>query len=511
MLKYYLVIKMNSVIDYFENTCLKYSDKTAIICEENSITYGELLNKSKMIASYLKSYVTLNNPVIVFMDKGINTISSFLGILYAGCPYSLLNPEFPNERIMQIKEVLGTNIILANNETIDKAKEVFINDTIFNVDSINGQIDEEFILDIKSKKIDLDPVYINFTSGSTGVPKGVMIGNRSIIDFILEFTEDFNISDKDIIANQAPFDFDVSVKDIYSAFFKGATLLIVPKAYFSSPAKLLDYITINNATTLIWAVSALCLITTFHGLDYKVPEKVNKVIFSGEVMPLKHLNIWMEKLSEATFVNVYGPTEITCNCTYHIIDRNREYIDNIPIGKPFKNERVFLLDDDEKLVTREGELGEICVSGSCVGLGYYNNKEQNDKYFKQNPLNNNYFERIYKTGDYAKYNDLGELIFCGRKDFQIKYMGHRIELEEIDKKIMDIEGVERSTTLFDEEKSKLVCFYVGSIDNKDLKISLSNNLPVYMVPSKVIMVDNFPLTKNGKIDRKELFNMYRSN
>ena len=502
---------MNSVVDYFENTCLDYKNKTAIICEDESISYGDLLNKSKMIATYLKEYVTINKPVIVFMDKGINTIASFFGILYSGCPYSLLNPEFPSERILQIKEVLGTNIILVNNDTASKASEVFLDDTIINVDTINLEIDDKFILDVKSKKIDLDPVYINFTSGSTGVPKGVMIGNRSIIDFIGEFTKNFNITDQDIIANQAPFDFDVSVKDIYSAFFKGATLLIVPKAYFSSPARLLDYITDNNATTLIWAVSALCLITTFHGLDYKVPDKVNKVIFSGEVMPLKHLNIWMGKLKDATFVNVYGPTEITCNCTYHIIDRNREYIDNIPIGLPFKNERVFLLDDNEKLITNPDMLGEICVSGSCVGLGYYNNKEQNEKYFKQNPLNSNYFERIYKTGDYAKYNSLGELIFCGRKDFQIKYMGHRIELEEIDKKIMDVKGVERSTTLFDEEKSKLICFYVGSIDSKELKIKLSSELPVYMVPTKVILLDNFPLTKNGKIDRKELFNMYRSN
>lgn len=500
---------MYSVIDYFENTCLNNKDKIAIICEENKITYNDLLIQSKMIASALKEYIKTNKPVIVFMDKGINTIASFLGILYAGGCYSLVNPEFPKDRILQIKDILNTDIILVNNETINAAKEIFNNCNIINVDEINAVIDEEFINKVKLEKIDLDPVYINFTSGSTGVPKGVLVSNRSIIDFINEFTFNFNITKDDILANQAPFDFDVSVKDIYSAFFKGATLLIVPKSYFSSPAKLLDYITDNNATTLVWAVSALCLITTFHGLDYKIPGKVNKVIFSGEVMPLKHLNIWMEKLPKATFVNVYGPTEITCNCTYHVIDRNREYVDNVPIGFPFRNERVFLLDDEENLVTKEDILGEICVSGTCLSLGYYNNKEQNEKYFKQNPLNGNYFERIYKTGDYAKYNNLGELIFCGRKDFQIKYMGHRIELEEIDRKIMDFDGVERCCTLFDEEKSKLYGFYVGTIDSKELKIALSSALPVYMVPTKIIKIDNFPLTKNGKIDRKLLLSNYR--
>jgi non-ribosomal peptide synthetase component F len=137
----------------------------------------------------------------------------------------------------------------------------------------------------------------------------------------------FNITSDDILANQAPFDFDVSVKDIYSSISVGATLVIVPKTYFSSPAKLLDYLCEHNVTTMIWAVSALCLITTFHGLDYKVPEKVRKILFSGEVMPIKHLNIWMNHLNKCEFINVYGPTEITCNCTYHIIDRKRKYED----------------------------------------------------------------------------------------------------------------------------------------------------------------------------------------
>lgn len=495
---------MQNIIEKYEETCKSYKNKKAIIFKDENISYGNLLLRTKEIGSYLTNFVNNNEPVIVFMNKGIIAVESFLGVIYSGGCYSLVNPDFPRDRILQIRDILNCRIILTTNETFELANDVFDNCNIIKIEDIEGKIDEEKLNSIKNNKLDIDPVYINFTSGSTGIPKGVVVSNKSIIDFIDEFIKLFEINENDIVANQAPFDFDVSVKDIYSCIFTGASLLIVPKEYFSNPSLLLDYITDNGATTLIWAVSALCLITTFHGLDYKVPKDVNKVIFSGEVMPLKHLNMWMNKLKDAKFINVYGPTEITCNCTYHIIDRKREYIDSIPIGRSFKNEKVFLLDDNNNLVKKVNELGEICVSGTCLSLGYYNNPEQNTKYFCQNPLNEMYYERIYRTGDFAKYNENYELVFCGRKDYQIKHMGHRIELEGIDKELMKIDGVNRTCTIFDEEKSKLYGFYVGAIDSKDLRQILTKHLPIYMIPNKLIQVEMFPLTKNGKIDRKKI-------
>lgn len=499
---------MYNVIDYLENTVMNYKDKIAVIEEDKKITYFDLQNKSKMVGSYFAEKNVFNEPILIFMDKGIDTLIAFLGSVYAGCYYSLINPELPETRIEQIKKVTGSRFVITDYEHLEIAKAYFKDIEILNIDTLKSNaISEQALLVAKSKHIDYDPLYVNFTSGSTGVPKGVVISHRSVIDFIDKFTEIFHFVPKDYIANQAPFDFDVSVKDIYSALRVGATLVIVPKKYFSNPSMLLDYLCDNKVTTMTWAVSALCLITTFHGLDYKVPESVNKIIFSGEVMPLKHLKQWMDHLPNTMFVNIYGPTEITCNCTYHIIDRNRQYDDKIPIGKAFPNERVILLDENDLEVKEPNKVGELCVAGTSLALGYYNNEEQTNSHFMQNPNVKNYIEYIYRTGDLAYYNEAEELVFNGRKDFQIKYLGHRIELEEIDKAIMEYDEVIRSCTIFDEEKSKVYGFYIGDISKRDLHAKLKSVLPVYMIPTVLVQMEEFPMTKNGKIDRKKLMEL----
>lgn len=500
---------MKNILDYLNKNVEERPDKIAIKDEKNICTYSKLQMYSKKIGSQLLNYSEPRTPIAVLTKKSIDAIYCFLGSVYAGCFYSYLNSDLPIERLKNIIETLETKVIIydiANDEVVTNLKKIISdNIKVLKVEDLkNSMINEEGLNKIKNQFIDLDPLYANFTSGSTGKPKGVIVGNRSVLDFIDVFTKEFNITEADIIANQAPFDFDVSVKDIYSALKTGATLLIIPKELFSKPAELLDYIADNNTTTMIWAVSALCLITTFHGLNYRVPETVNKVMFSGEVMPLKHLKQWVEKLPDAMFVNLYGPTEITCNCTYHIVNNKLNYEKQIPIGKAFDNEKIILLDNNNKEITDIEKCGEICVKGTALALGYYNEPKQTSEKFIQNPNNNKYLDLIYKTGDLGYYLNDGNLYFAGRKDFQIKHMGHRIELEEIERTIDKQNGIIRTCCLYREDKNKIYCFYIGNIEKDELHMKLKNILPVYMLPNVYKKINEFPITKNGKIDRKIL-------
>lgn len=496
---------MKNVLEYLELSAKKYPDKTAVSDEKGEYTYSRLVDLGKRIGSALASIIGTGEGVGVFAEKSADVLSAFFGIVYAGGFYSMLNPSLPHERLKQIQSVLGARVIVTTRENYDLATELFAGSKIFVINDLqSADIDEKSLDEIRKRAVDTDPLYANFTSGSTGVPKGVLVSHRSVIDFIDVFTDLFSINSDDVIGNQAPFDFDVSVKDIYSCIKTGARLVIIPKFLFSSPAPLLDYICDNKITTMIWAVSALCLISTFHALDYKIPETVNKILFSGEVMPDKHLKSWMEHLPNTMFVNLYGPTEITCNCTYHIVDRNRTYENGLPIGKAFPNEDVFLLDGDNKKVTSCDTAGEICVRGTALALGYYNDPEQTAKAFVQNPLNPFYPELIYRTGDLGKYDENGDIFFCGRKDFQIKHMGHRIELEEIEKAMNAISGIERCCCVFDSEKSRLYGFFIGELDKKELHRRLQEHLPVFMIPGALRKVDSLPVTPNGKIDRKAL-------
>ena len=353
---------MTNILEYLERSAQLFPEKPALVDERQSITFAQALENSRRVGSSLALSLAKGQPVAVYMEKSVENLCAFWGIVYAGGFYVSFNTQLPTSRLQQMQSVLQAPFVITDEEHRAALEEVFPPHRILLYqDLVKSAVDRALLAQIRQRHVDTAPLYANFTSGSTGVPKAVVVGHRSTLDFIDHFCPIFSITQKDVIANQAPFDFDVSVKDIYSALATGATLVLVPRPLFSQPQQLLDFLCEHRATTLIWAVSALCLITTVHGLDYRTPETVNKVLFSGEVMPAKHLKIWMEHLPRAQFVNLYGPTEITCNCTYHIIDRERSYPDGIPMGQALRRRPA-------GHVSQCGGRGVCARLGSCPGL-----------------------------------------------------------------------------------------------------------------------------------------------
>ncbi len=509
---------MINVLEMLENTAIRFSDKTAFADPFDSITFNELSGLSQKIATlFLKGIKTaplrMEMPVAFYLEKSVKAMPAVFGTVYAGGFYCFIDIRQPKERVKKILEVLDPAIIITDQHNIENLSDIIDGEEALYKKVIllselieaaeNETKDEQLLCRARNAFYDQMPLYVNFTSGSTGTPKGVLVGHRSVIDFITEFTSVFDINETDTLANQAPFDFDVSVKDVYSGLFTGAKVQLIPRDYFSSPVVLMDYLTDNEVTVLIWAVSAMCFVSIMNGLEYRTPEKIRKVMFSGELMPVKQLNKWRKYLPSAEFVNLYGPTEITCNCTYYIIDREFEKDEIIPIGIPFRNEKVFLLDED-KPVNKPGEKGEICVGGTALAIGYYKDTEKTAEVFVQNPLNNRYYERIYRTGDLGAYDEDGNLVYYSRKDFQIKHLGQRIELMDIEVSAMAVEGVERACALYDMKRKKIILFYEGDIEKDELSESLHGKLPSFMLPGKTIRLHKLPLNKNGKIDRKAL-------
>lgn len=502
---------MKNVLEWLENKTEQEKKRIAFIDPKDEISFGELEQKAKCIGTYISYMCDVRSAVGFYMEKNIDAVCGMLGAVYGGCLYSFLDTRQPESRMHQIISVLQPALILTDEEHLEEAHKLFpeirvevIADILF-----EKKMDQERLDAIREQALDMDPLYVNFTSGSTGVPKGVTVCHRNVIDFIEVFVKTTGIQQSDILGNQAPFDFDVSVKDIYSGLCAGASVAIIPREYFSNPTVLMDYLSAQRCTVLIWAVSAMCFVSIMNGLQYKTPVSVRLVMFSGEVMPIKQLNKWTKALPFTTFVNLYGPTEITCNCTYEILETREYELDEVlPIGKAFDNEKVFLLDENDKLVQVPEKEGEICVSGTCVALGYYHDMKKTNEVFVQNPLNDKIYERIYRTGDLGKYTDDLKLIYTSRKDFQIKHLGHRIELGEIEGSVNCMEKIAGGCCIYDEEKKKIVLFYAGEVQPAEVLAFLKERLPRYMVPGDLRQVDRLPLTLNGKVDRMKLKEMY---
>ncbi|MBE5847397.1 MAG: amino acid adenylation domain-containing protein [Lachnospiraceae bacterium] len=502
-----------NVLEWLDRAAERTPDKRALADKDHAVTYRELKEHVDRIGSYLirkGEGKWRNRAIVVLIDRNLMSLELFLGIVASGNYYVPVDWTLPPARIELILKTLDPAVVLQSMPYREKPyaqiddREIILHDTILE----ETEADPEALAAVREEMLDVDPLYAIFTSGSTGVPKGVLINHRSVIDLVSQFQETFPFPEDAVFGNQAPFDFDVSVKDIYDSLYMGATLEVVPKQLFSFPGKLVDYLNERRINTIIWAVSALHIVENFKTFDQSTPQYIRLVMFSGEVMPVKVLKYWQEGVPEATFVNLYGPTEITCNCSYYIVDRDFALNEAIPIGKAFKNTQIYLWDPDKKEVIRRseyGRTGEICVRGTCLALGYCNNPEKTAEAFTQSPFHNMYEEKVYHTGDNGSYGEDGNLYFASRKDFQIKHMGHRIELGEIELVVNALDFIENACCLYDADADQIVLFYQAKEDcKKEILQGIKKMLPAFMAPNRYERYDRLPMSAHGKIDRVAL-------
>lgn len=497
-------ISMRLVTDYLDASAEKFSDKVAFADEERKITFSQLQNESYKIATALIEKDLFKKPVVILFEKNVSCIIGFMGVAYSGNFYTPIDIKMPINRINKILEILQPAIIITDKLHIEVAKQLEYDGEILLYEELVCKIEcVESIKKRNNKLIDTDVLYVMFTSGSTGTPKGVIISHKSVIDYTEWVTEAFHINQNSIFGNQAPFYFDNSVLDIYQTLKNAATMYIIPERLFAFPIKLLEYLEEKEINTIFWVPSALCLVANLRALGKREVNKLAKVLFAGEVMPNRQLNMWRNAFPNVLFANLYGPTEITVDCTYYIVDRGFNDDESLPIGKACNNTDILVLNEKDQLVTN-GEIGELCVRGTSLALGYYNDHEKTKESFVQNPLNESYPENIYRTGDLVRYNEYGELMYVSRKDFQIKHMGNRIELGEIETAISAIEGIDCNCCLYDEKRKQIVMFFTGNMVEEDIIRQLKKSLPEYMLPNKKICLEKMPFNLNGKIDRVEL-------
>ncbi|MAV58957.1 MAG: hypothetical protein CMG07_03285 [Candidatus Marinimicrobia bacterium] len=502
-------MNLTSLPELFIKSKEKYPEKICLEDDYGQYSYEYVYENAIKLANLItKKCSQTHQPIVILTDKNKDVPLIMLAIMMTRNIYVPLDKGMPKIRLNKILKTLKPALVIHDEENSKLKKETSIDFSEFKINNFKKKFIkkiEDNIIDKVNEIIDIDPAYIIFTSGSTGDPKGVTISHGSVIDYILWAKSVFNVKQTDSFASQAPFHFDNSVLDIYLAFISGAKLHIPNEIIYIFPKKTLDFLKNSKITIIFWVPSIILNIANSNLLDkYKL--KLKYVIFAGEQMSVTHINQWVKAFPKAQYANLYGPTEITVDCTFYKF--NKRYKAKIlPIGVPCNNCELTIIDKNGK-IPKIGEPGELHVRGKCLSLGYWNNRKATAQAFIQNPAHDKYEDIVYKTGDIVKMDKNGLIYFLNRADSQIKHMGYRIELGEIEAAALNIENITNCAVLYDQNAKKIILCYVEDgkklFDDKKLRLDLAKKLPKYMLPRELIKLKKMPLNSNGKIDRKLL-------
>lgn len=500
---------------YLAETALRFPDKTAVSCRDESVSYRELdLSTNALARALVRLGADRGAFIPIFMAKSVNAISAILAVLKSDCAYVPVDTGSPAERLSKLLEATRAPFVLVDNESEAAFDELMQpaqrGIRVVNIDNPVFESREPLVC----RNISIDVAYVLFTSGSTGMPKGVMISHQMVIDYIDWCVETYALTERDVIANHAPLYFDNSTFDLYTAFKSGAELHLVYDELNVLMHKLVGWLESRKITTFFCVPSVLTILLRSRRVVPGCFPDLRHVIAAGEVLPPEVLRGWMSALPHVQYANMYGPTEITVDCTFHVVtDLPLADESSIPIGRPRPNMEVFLRAEDGSLSIEPGSDGEIAVRGKSVSYGYLNNAEKTRAAFIQNPHHDLYHDPVYLTGDLARIDAHGRFLYVGRKDRQIKFMGNRIELGEVEVALMRVEGVTEGVVVFNDAPSiadkciaALVVLEEG-VTTLEVAKRLREALPAYMVPRQIVASEKMPRTPNGKSDRLSAFDM----
>ena len=497
-----------SLIELFEETVRKYPEKTAVIDKDREITFSALHQHSLRLASTLITMgIAQNKPIGVFLDKSVESVYADLGILYAGDFYMNLDIKTPAERIRNIIQLVEPAAIISTTRQIKPIEGIIpLTTKVILLDEADetAEIDGTAISRRLSTIIDTDPSCIINTSGSTGTPKGVVLNHKSFFDFIDWALDTFHFGDDLVMGSLSPIVFDIYSFELCMLMAKASTLVVLPAHLAAFPAKILEVLEQHKVNYLFWVPTIMVNIANMDLLSAFRLESLRTVWFAGEVFPTKQFNYWHHHLPQVTFANLYGPIEITLDCTYYIINKEIPDEEPLPIGYPCRNTDILILDDEDRQVKESGIEGELCVRGTSLAMGYYNNPEKTAAAFVQNPLNKAYPELIYRTGDIVCLNDEGLIMFKGRKDNIVKHMGYRTDLGEIEHVIINtLKLVKNGCIVYNQAEKQITLFYEApeEIPVPQFRMEIGKVLPKYMIPTVYHRLEQLQRNTNGKIDR----------
>ncbi|MCK4259319.1 MAG: amino acid adenylation domain-containing protein [Halanaerobiales bacterium] len=486
-----------TIVLMFEEQVAKTPDNIAVIYEETKLTYRQLNERANIVANYLRDQYQIkpDDFVGIMIPRSEKMIIIVMGIMKSGAAYVPIDPIYPAERVDYILEDSDCKVAIS-----DKTEGIFVN-----IKEIlkSGAANTNPLIVTKPDNL----AYVIYTSGSTGKPKATLLENRSLINRIDWMQKSYPIGESDTILQKTTYTFDVSVWEFFWWSLYGAKVCLLPPGGEKDPAVIVSSIEKNTITTMHFVPSMLNIFLDYvKAYDYSARLRSLKYIFSsGEALLGNHVEKCADLMNQngTRLINLYGPTEAAIDVTYYnclASDRT------VPIGKPISNISLYIIDEDLKLAP-VGVPGELCISGVGLARGYLNKPDLTKSSFVDNPFVPG--ERMYKTGDVARWLPDGQIEYLGRKDYQVKIRGFRIELEEIDHNIRKISGVEDSITIdfVDAKGDKQLCAYLVSNEELDLSYlrqELSKNLVNYMIPSYFVYLEKLPLNSNGKIDRKAL-------